>query len=69
MISCLMRITSRSQPRSTATNFYGTVATAQDVITFYNKLLDAPASEVMPSVRTWMYPWGQPSWVRRLLAI
>jgi hypothetical protein len=43
--------TTRSQHRSTATNYYSTVESAQDIITFYQELLDADASEVMPSGR------------------
>jgi len=43
--------TTRSQHRSTATNYYSTVASAQDIITFYQELLDVNASEVMPSGR------------------
>ena len=43
--------TTRSQHRSTATNYYSTVESAQDIITFYQELLDADASEVMLSGR------------------
>ena len=41
--------TTRSQHRSTAKGYYKTVASAQDILTFYEEMLNADAAATMPS--------------------